>query len=86
MAQRRVPKSVFDYFDGGAESEITLAENCRAFREVSFRPSGAVALDECKLSTVVVGQQILGTVHTRSCWLQPTHASRRRDRRRKGCG
>jgi L-lactate dehydrogenase (cytochrome) len=58
MAQRRVPKSVFDYLDGGAESEITLAENCRAFRDISFRPRAAVALDDCKLSTIVVGQQI----------------------------
>jgi isopentenyl diphosphate isomerase/L-lactate dehydrogenase-like FMN-dependent dehydrogenase len=58
MAQRRVPKAVFDYLDGGAESEITLAENCRAFRDISFRPRGAVALADCKLSTVVVGQQI----------------------------
>ena len=58
MAQRRVPRSVFDYLDGGAESEITLAENGRAFRDISFRPRGAVALDDCKLSTVVVGQEI----------------------------
>lgn len=29
MAQRRVPKAVFDYLDGGAESEITLSENGR---------------------------------------------------------
>jgi L-lactate dehydrogenase (cytochrome) len=58
MAQRRVPRSVFDYLDGGAESEITLAENCRAFRDISFRPRAAVALDDCKLSTIVVGQQI----------------------------
>jgi hypothetical protein len=36
MAQRRVPKSVFDYLDGGTESEITLSENCRAFRDVTF--------------------------------------------------
>jgi (S)-mandelate dehydrogenase len=42
MAQRRVPRSVFDYLDGGAESEITLAENCRAFRDISFRPRGAL--------------------------------------------
>ncbi len=58
MARQRVPKSVFDYLDGGAESEITLSENCRAFHEISFRPRGAVALSECKLSTVVVGQEV----------------------------
>jgi isopentenyl diphosphate isomerase/L-lactate dehydrogenase-like FMN-dependent dehydrogenase len=58
MAQRRVPKSVFDYLDGGAESEISLSENCRAFRDVTFRPRGAVAFPDCNLSTTVVGQEI----------------------------
>src|SRR3954466_15303897 len=58
MAQRRVPKSVFDYLDGGAEAEFTLNENCRAFREVMFRPRGAVAVPECKLSTTIVGHEL----------------------------
>jgi len=58
MAQGRVPKSVFDYLDGGAESEVTLAENCRAFRDVTFRPRGAVAVSDCKLSTTVVGHEL----------------------------
>jgi len=58
MAQRRVPKSVFDYLDGGAESEFTLSENCRAFRDVTFRPRGAVAVSDCKLSTTVVGHEL----------------------------
>jgi isopentenyl diphosphate isomerase/L-lactate dehydrogenase-like FMN-dependent dehydrogenase len=58
VARGRVPRSVFDYLDGGAESEITLSENCRAFREISFRPRGAVALSDCQLSTVVLGQEI----------------------------
>src|SRR6266566_537180 len=31
LAQRRVPKVVFDYVGGGAEGEVTLRENCRAF-------------------------------------------------------
>ena len=31
LAERRVPRAVFDYLDGGAEGEITLRENCRAF-------------------------------------------------------
>ena len=58
MAQRRVPKSVFDYLDGGAESELTLSENCRAFRDVTFRPRGAVAVSDCKMSTTVVGHEL----------------------------
>jgi len=58
MARERVPKSVFDYLDGGAESELTLSENCRAFRDVTFRPRGAVAVPDCKLSTTVVGHEL----------------------------
>ncbi len=54
-ARRRVPKAVFDYLDGGAEGEVTLRENCRAFEEVSFRPRHAVAFSECSLNTRVLG-------------------------------
>lgn len=57
-AQRRLPKSVFDYLDGGAEAEFTLAENCRAFRDVIFRPRGAVAIDDCNLKTRVLGHEL----------------------------
>jgi isopentenyl diphosphate isomerase/L-lactate dehydrogenase-like FMN-dependent dehydrogenase len=58
IAQGRVPKAVFDYLDGGAEGELTLAENCRAFREVTFRPRGAVAVHDCNLRTNVLGYEI----------------------------
>jgi L-lactate dehydrogenase (cytochrome) len=58
LAQRRLPKSVFDYLDGGAEAELTLGENCRAFRDVLFRPRGAVAVGTCDLKTRVLGQEI----------------------------
>ena len=58
MARRRVPRSVFDYLDGGAEAEFTLCENCRVFRDVLFRPRAAVAAAECSLKTRVIGQEI----------------------------
>ena len=58
IAKGRVPKPVFDYLDGGAESELTLAENCRAFRDVTFRPRGAVAVADCDLSVTVVGHKL----------------------------
>lgn len=38
VAKRRLPRGVFDYIDGGAEDEVTLAENSRAFSEITFRP------------------------------------------------
>jgi isopentenyl diphosphate isomerase/L-lactate dehydrogenase-like FMN-dependent dehydrogenase len=58
LARDRVPKSVFDYLDGGAEAELTLAENCRAFRDVTFRPRTAVAFDECDLKTQVLDHEL----------------------------
>lgn len=58
IAQARIPKAVFDYLDGGAEGEQTLAENTRAFREVTFRPRGAVAVHDCNLKTNVLGHEI----------------------------
>ena len=55
VAQRRVPRVVFDYLDGGAEGEVTLRENCRAFQQVTFRPRHAVAFPSCDLGTRVLG-------------------------------
>jgi len=56
LARRRLPKVVFEYLDGGAEGEVTLRENCRAFESVSFRPRQAVPLDNCNLNTRLLGQ------------------------------
>lgn len=58
LAHKRLPKSVFDYLDGGAEAEITLAENCRVFQDLLFRPRGAVAVGNCDLKTRVLGHEI----------------------------
>ncbi len=38
VARRRLPRGVFDYIDGGAEDERTLAANCDAFARTTFRP------------------------------------------------
>ena len=58
LAERRLPRVVFDYVDGGAEGEITLRENCRAFEEVTFRPRNAVAISGCNLRTKVLGSDL----------------------------
>ncbi len=55
VAKGRVPRVVFDYLDGGADGEITLRENCRAFEQVTFRPRHAVAVPACDLRTRVLG-------------------------------
>ncbi len=58
IARRRLPRPVFDYLDGGAEDEITLRENPRAFHDVVFRPRSAVASKVCSLATHVLGHDL----------------------------
>ncbi len=58
IARQRIPKSVFDYLDGGAEGEVTLRENCRVFNDVTFRPRHAVAVAQCNLRTRVLGFEL----------------------------
>jgi isopentenyl diphosphate isomerase/L-lactate dehydrogenase-like FMN-dependent dehydrogenase len=54
-AKTRLPRVVFDYIDGGADAEVTLRENSRAFEDVILRPRSAVATKSCDLSTTVLG-------------------------------
>jgi L-lactate dehydrogenase (cytochrome) len=58
MARRRLPDAVFDYLDGGAEGEVTLRENCRAFEALTFRPRNAIAVPDCDLRTKVLGSEL----------------------------
>ncbi len=37
-ARRRLPRGVFDLYDGGAEDELTLRENRAAFERIRLRP------------------------------------------------
>jgi len=58
MARRRLPRTIFDYIDGGAEGEVTLDENRKAFREVVFRPRAGFAFSDYSLKTSVLGQEL----------------------------
>lgn len=54
LARRRVPRVVFDYLDGGAEGEVTLRENWRAFETITLRPRQCVTFEHCDLRTRVL--------------------------------
>ena len=58
LAQKRVPRGVFDYIDGGADGEVTLRANVHAFEDVFFRPRNAVAVKQCDLRTTVLGTEL----------------------------
>ena len=55
VARRRTPKAVFDYTDGAAEGEISLARARQAFADVEFHPS--ILRD---VSHVDTSRQVLG--------------------------
>jgi L-lactate dehydrogenase (cytochrome) len=54
-ARRSLPRVIFDYIDGGADGEITMRENMRAFETMTFQPKCAVRTPQCDLATTVVG-------------------------------
>jgi L-lactate dehydrogenase (cytochrome) len=54
-ARRRLPRVIFDYIDGGADGEVTMRENMRAFESITFQPKCAVKTPDCDLATSVVG-------------------------------
>ena len=55
LACKTVPRIVFSYIDGGAEGEVTLRENGRAFEAVTLRPRMAVECSSVDLRTPVLG-------------------------------
>jgi L-lactate dehydrogenase (cytochrome) len=55
IAARRTPKAAFDYTEGAAEAEISLARARQAFEDIQFSPS--ILRD---VSTVSTGWDVLG--------------------------
>jgi (S)-mandelate dehydrogenase len=51
LAKRRLPRAIFDFFDGGAEDETTLRDNRAAFERVRLLPK--VLVDVSKVDTAV---------------------------------
>ena len=46
VARRTTPRAVFDYVDGGADEELSLARNERAFRKWEFVPRSLVDVEQ----------------------------------------
>src|SRR5918996_1643851 len=56
MAQRRLPRAIFDFFDGGAEDEVTLRENRAAFERVRLLPRVLVDVSNVDTSVDLFGK------------------------------
>ena len=67
LTKRRLPRAIFDFFDGGAEDEVTLRENRAAFERVLLLPK--VLVDVSKVSTQT---EIFGKTATLPLAIAPT--------------
>ena len=55
IAKRRTPKAAFDYTDGAAEQELSLARARQAFEDVEFRPSILRPAADVDTSSTILG-------------------------------
>jgi L-lactate dehydrogenase (cytochrome) len=71
IAKRRTPKAAFDYTDGSAEAELSIARARQAFSDIEFQP--AILRD---VSTVNTGWQVLGAPVAQPFGIAPTGFTR----------
>lgn len=57
-ARRRLPGPVFDYVDGGADEEASLARNREAFRRVELVPRALVDVSAVDTATTLLGREM----------------------------
>ncbi|MGH9213964.1 MAG: alpha-hydroxy acid oxidase [Acidimicrobiales bacterium] len=58
IAKRRLPHGVFDYIDGAAEDERTLAGNSAGFSRITFRPRVLRDVSSVDTTTTILGKQV----------------------------
>ena len=58
IAKRNLPGGVFDYIDGAAEDERSLARNSAVFDDVLFRPRVLRDMSDVDTSTTLLGKKI----------------------------
>ena len=68
-ARRNLPRAIFDFFDGGAEDEITLDDNVAAFRRIRLAPHTLV-----DVSSIDTGATVLGAPAALPLAIAPTGA------------
>jgi (S)-mandelate dehydrogenase len=68
-AHKRLPRAIFDFFDGGAEDEVTLLDNQAAFARIRLLPR--VLTNVADIST---GIQLLGKTSALPLAIAPTGA------------
>ena len=57
LAERRLPRFLFDYIDGGANDEITLAANVADFRALRIRQKALADVSDIDTSATMMGEK-----------------------------
>jgi L-lactate dehydrogenase (cytochrome) len=57
LAERRLPRFLFDYIDGGANDETTLAANIAGFRDIALRQRVMRDVSDIDTSTILAGEK-----------------------------
>ena len=58
LARKRIPGGVFDYIDGGAEDEVAMDRNTRAFREMEFVPRVLRDMGNVDTTGTILGREV----------------------------
>ena len=58
VAKKKLPKMIFDFVDGGADSEITLRANRQAFERIQFDPHWLTDVSKRETNTVILGESV----------------------------
>lgn len=56
LSAKRVPRSVFDYVEGGALQELSIQRAKEAFKRVEFRPRVLTGVAHVDLTTTILGK------------------------------
>ncbi len=59
LAKRRTPKAAFDYTDGAAEDELSIARARQAFRDIEFHPTILRDVTDVATGWNVLGQPVV---------------------------
>ncbi|MEM8729814.1 MAG: alpha-hydroxy acid oxidase [Pseudomonadota bacterium] len=70
LAQRRLPRPIFNYIDGGADDETTMRANTRAFESCDLLPSVLAGVSDVDMSVTVMGQRLAMPVYCSPTALQ----------------
>ena len=71
VARRRTPRAAFDYTDGAADGEVSLARARQAFADVEFHPAVLRDVSTVDTSREVLGRRIGAAVRDRADRVSP---------------